>query len=325
VNDKPVHQPEHGPANVVAAVPAASGGGTNTLAAGTAATTPRTGFRWRLISSLVLWGIMLAVVFWLPPGGLYLFMNIVVAQAVWEFYKICEAKGLPSFKVWGVIGTVSLISGSWFFFGSPLFEKLSYDFDIVILIIFAVGVFIRQFPQKLNPRGIETMAVTLFGLIYVGWLANFMTRINFASPQGRYFVMLLVVATKFTDIGAYLTGTTIGRHKMIPRISPKKTWEGTIGGIVFAVGGSVLCLYWPPQLSAGMAAGHMTLTHAIVLGLLLGVAAVIGDLAESLIKREAGVKDSSNVLPGHGGCLDMIDSLLFTAPLLYVYMRLVLP
>jgi phosphatidate cytidylyltransferase len=284
----------------------------------------RSGFRWRLISSIVLWGIMLAVVFWLPPTALYLFMNVVIARALWEFYKICEVKGLPTYKVWGVIGCVALISGSWFFFGSDEVVKLSYDFDIVILLIFALGVFIRQFPQKLNPRGIETMSVTLFGLMYVGWLGNFITRINFTSPQGRYFVMLLVVATKFTDIGAYLTGTTIGRHKMIPRISPKKTWEGTVGGILFAVGGSIMCLYWPPTLSAGMVASGMTLTHAVVLGLLLGVAAVIGDLAESLIKREAGVKDSSHWLPGHGGALDLVDSLLFTAPLLYVYIRIVL-
>src|SRR5204862_274350 len=107
--------------------------------------------------------------------------------------------------------------------------------------------------------------------LYVAWLGNFITRVNFVSDQGRFFVMLLVVVTKFTDIGAYLTGSTIGRHKMIPRISPKKTWEGTIGGIVFAVGGSVMCLYWPPKLSAGMQAAGMNLTHALVLGLLLAV------------------------------------------------------
>lgn len=292
---------------------------------GTTGTAGRTGFRWRLISSLILWGIMLAVVFWLPPGGLYLFMNLVVARAVWEFYKICEAKGLPSFKIWGVIGTVALISGSWFFFASPRFEKLSYDFDIVILTVFALGVFLRQFPQRLNPRGIETMAVTLFGLIYVGWLANFVTRINFVyrpSQDGRFFVLLLVVVTKFTDIGAYLVGTTMGRHKMVPRLSPKKTWEGTAGGILLAVVGALGCCLWlTPET---MKARGVTPAHAVIIGLLLGVAAVIGDLAESLIKREAGVKDSSNVLPGHGGCLDMIDSLLFTAPLLYVYLRLVL-
>jgi len=282
-------------------------------------TIPRTGFRWRLISSLVLWGIMLAVVFWLPPTGLYIFMNVVIARAVWEFYSICEAKGLKAYKVWGVVGAVALISGSWFFFQRHDFIQLSYDFDIFILLVFALGVFIRQFPQKLNPQGIETMAVTLFGLIYVAWLGNFMTRINFANPHGRYFVMLLVVVTKFTDIGAYLTGSTIGRHKMIPRISPKKTWEGTAGGMVFAVGGAFLCRWVMPGEMA-----VLTNVHAVVIGLLLGAAAVIGDLAESLIKREAGVKDSSTILPGHGGCLDMIDRLLFTAPLLYVYMRLVL-
>jgi phosphatidate cytidylyltransferase len=131
--------------------------------------------------------------------------------------------------------------------------------------------------------------------------------------------MLLVVATKFTDMGAYLVGSTLGRHKMIPRISPKKTWEGTVGGIAFAIGGVFLCRWVMPNEMAAL-----TNLHAVIIGLLLGVAAVIGDLAESLIKREAGVKDSSTILPGHGGCLDMIDSLLFTAPLLYVYMRLVL-
>ena len=286
---------------------------------------PRTGFLWRLISSLVLWAIMLAVIFWLErPIWLYLFINLVIARAIWEFYRICEAKGLRTYKVWGVIGTVAMISGSWFFFRQEKRLELSYDFDILILLVFALGVFIRQFPQKLNPAGIETMAVTLFGLIYVAWLGNFITRINFADHNGRYFVMLLVVVTKFTDMGAYLIGSSLGRHKMIPRISPKKTWEGTIGGILFAVGGSVMCLYWPHPLSQGICASGLNLTHALVVGLLLGGAAVIGDLAESLIKREANVKDSSNILPGHGGALDMLDSFLFTAPLLYVYMRLVL-
>jgi phosphatidate cytidylyltransferase len=286
----------------------------------------RSGFLWRLISSIVLWVIMLAVIFWLPPTALYLFVNVITARAVWEFYKICEAKGLRSYKVWGVIGTIALISGSWFVFGLSAFRSpadfvaLSYDFEIVILLVFALGVFVRQFPQKLNPQGIETMAVTLFGLIYVAWLANFITRINFATVNGHYWVMFVVVVTKFTDIGAYLVGSTLGRHKMIPRISPKKTWEGTIGGMLSAVGGSWLCFRVIPQLSND----GLNYLHVVLLGLLLGGGAVIGDLAESLIKREAGVKDSSTWLPGHGGALDLIDSLLFTAPLLYVYMRLVL-
>lgn len=290
-------------------------------ATGTAATaaSARSGFRLRLISSIALWAIMLAIIFWLPPTGLYVFMNLVIARALWEFYRICEARGLASFKVLGVCGAVALVSGSWFFYQRRDFVTLSYDFDIFILLLFILGVFLRQFPQKHNPAAITTMAVTLFGLLYVGWLGNFATRINFATANGRYFVLLLIVITKFTDIGAYLAGTFMGRHKLIPRISPKKTWEGAIGGIVLAVLGAFLCpALWPQELA------RVTPLHAAILGLLLGAAAVVGDLAESLIKREANVKDSSNILPGHGGCLDMIDSLLFTAPLLYVYLRLVL-
>jgi phosphatidate cytidylyltransferase len=295
------------------------------VAAATTLPASRSGFRWRLISSVVLWGIMLAVIFWLPPTALYVFMNLVLATAIWEFYRICEAKGLRTYKVWGTIGTVALISGSWFIFGMDRyrwpsdFPVLAADFDIFILLLFALGVFLRQFPQKHNPQGIATMAVTLFGLIYVAWLGNFITRINFASAYGRYLVMYLVVVTKFTDIGAYLIGSTLGRHKMIPRISPKKTWEGTAGGIVFAMASSVLALHFMPNT---LGAYGLTMPHAVILGLLLGAAAVVGDLAESLIKREAGVKDSGTILPGHGGALDLVDSLLFTAPLLYVYLRL---
>ncbi|HUJ08862.1 MAG TPA: phosphatidate cytidylyltransferase, partial [Verrucomicrobiae bacterium] len=262
---------------VVAPVPGASTPGS---AAGTAAATqkPRVGFFWRLVSSIVLWGIMLAVVFWLPPTGLYVFMNLVIARALWEFYGICEVKGLRAYKRWGVLGAVALISGSWFIYGQRHFTERWYDFDVFILLVFAIGVFIRQFPQKQGDHGIESMSVTLFGLIYVAWLCNFVTRINFAATDGRYWVMYLVVVTKFTDIGAYLVGSALGRHRMIPRISPKKTWEGTVGGLVFALGGSLLCFY---SVTPQLAVSGLSLQHAVVLGLLLGVTAVIGDLAES--------------------------------------------
>ena len=97
-----------------------------------------------------------------------------------------------------------------------------------------------------------------------------------------------------------------------------------VNAMAFAVGGAVMCLYWPPKLSVGVCAGGLTLTHALVLGVLLGAAAVIGDLAESLIKREAGVKDSGHLFPGIGGILDLLDSLLFIAPIMYLYLRHVL-
>jgi len=170
------------------------------------------------------------------------------------------------------------------------------------------------------------MAYTLFGLLYVLWLYNFITKIVYVVPRsasgavtGQFYCLYLIAITKFSDMGAYLTGSAIGHHQLIPHISPKKTWEGFFGALAFALFASLALFRIMP--------GHLSVlnwTHATVLGLLLGFAAVIGDLAESIIKRSTGVKDSGNMLPGIGGALDLIDSLLFTAPLLFFYLRLVI-
>jgi phosphatidate cytidylyltransferase len=132
-------------------------------------------------------------------------------------------------------------------------------------------------------------------------------------------VLYFILVTKFSDLGAYVTGSLIGRHKMIPRISPGKTWEGFGGAIVISTGVSI---------GYAKIAGHhlvgMNLVNAIILGVLLSSTAVIGDLIESLFKREAGVKDSGRFFPGIGGILDLMDSLLFNAPLMYLYLRHVL-
>ncbi|MGI8435617.1 MAG: phosphatidate cytidylyltransferase, partial [Chthoniobacterales bacterium] len=173
---------------------------------------------------------------------------------------------------------------------------------------------------------LRTMAYTLFGLLYVLWLFNFITKIVYVVPRsptgavtGQFYVLYLIAITKFSDMGAYLTGSVLGKHQMIPHISPKKTWEGFAGALFFSLLASWgFFLLMPNQLSV------LNWTHATVLGLLLGFAAVIGDLAESIVKRSTGVKDSGNMLPGIGGALDLIDSLLFTAPLLFFYLRLVI-
>jgi phosphatidate cytidylyltransferase len=136
--------------------------------------------------------------------------------------------------------------------------------------------------------------------------------------MGQFYCLYLIAVTKFSDMGAYLTGSLIGRHPLIPHISPKKTWEGFFGAMGFSLLASLALFKLMP--------GHLAVlnwTHATILGLLLGFAAVIGDLAESIIKRSTGVKDSGRLLPGIGGALDLVDSLLFTAPLLFFYLRLV--
>jgi phosphatidate cytidylyltransferase len=132
-------------------------------------------------------------------------------------------------------------------------------------------------------------------------------------------VLWLIVVTKFSDMGAYLTGSLIGKHPLVPHISPKKTWEGFFGALAFsAAGGCALVALLPNKLQ------HLNLVHAGVLGVGLGFAAVVGDLAESIIKRSTDVKDSGSLLPGIGGALDLIDSILFTAPLMFFYLRFVI-
>jgi len=160
----------------------------------------------------------------------------------------------------------------------------------------------------------------LFGLMYVPWLLNFIQKINFfPNVEGAYYVLYFILVTKFSDCGAYAVGSLIGKHKMIPRISPAKTWEGFAGAIAVSTAASIVF-----TLVAGDKLAGMNLVHAVILGIILSAAAVVGDLIESLFKREAGVKDSGHYFPGIGGILDLLDSLLFNAPLMYLYLRHVL-
>ena len=149
---------------------------------------------------------------------------------------------------------------------------------------------------------------------------NFIQKINFfPGVEGRYYLLYFIVITKFSDTGAYIVGSLIGRHKMIPRISPGKTWEGFGGALAVSVLVSVGFVYFLGDQMRGM-----NWVHAVILGLLLGLAAVVGDLIESIFKREAGIKDSGKFFPGIGGILDLLDSLLFNAPIMYLYLRHIL-
>jgi phosphatidate cytidylyltransferase len=170
------------------------------------------------------------------------------------------------------------------------------------------------------------VAYTLFGLIYIPFLFNVLTKIVYLPPPdvatgmvtGQFYVLYLVVVTKFSDMGGYVFGMLFGRHRSVPHISPAKTWEGFAGALLTPLLASWL-VHWllPGKLPA------LDTIDLIVLPLLLGVAAIIGDLAESIIKRSTQTKDSSHLLPGIGGTLDLIDSVLFTAPIMYFYLRLI--
>jgi phosphatidate cytidylyltransferase len=283
----------------------------------------------RLASFTVLWTIVLLALF-SPYKAVsdYFFLAIMVflaAAGLTEFYGMVRKLGHECYAGWGVFGGVLLlvatfvdVSGQFKTAAGP--SRVN-DFESSLVILFVLGLCIRQFLSRHPGTGIVAISTTLFGLLYVPWLLNFIQKINFFSPpvEGHYYLLYFILVTKFSDCGAYAVGSLIGKHKMIPRISPGKTWEGFAGAVVVSTAASVLFASLAGRHLAGM-----TPLHAVILGVILSVAAVVGDLIESLFKREAGLKDSGRLFPGIGGILDLLDSLLFNAPLMYLYLRHIL-
>ena len=277
---------------------------------------------------MVLWTIVLTALF--SSNRLvsdYVFLFIMVFLAVTglaEFYGLAAQRGLVCFEGWGILGGLLLMVGTFLNLTGQLGTSGSparvNDFETSFLILFVLGLCLRQFFSRSATTGMAAISTTLFGLMYVPWLLNFIQKINFfPRVEGHYYLLYFVLITKLSDSGAYVVGSLIGRHKMIPRISPGKTWEGVAGAIVISTLASLLFVHFLGHKLAGM-----NWTHAVILGVLLGACAVVGDLIESIFKREAGAKDSGRFFPGIGGILDLVDSLLFNAPIMYLYLRHVL-
>jgi phosphatidate cytidylyltransferase len=285
----------------------------------------------RLTSTVLLWSIVLSSLFsgirWLSDFVFLTAMVVLAAAGLHEFYGLVQRRGLTCFAGLGLGGGVLLMVGTFLHctgrLGIHASPSRANDFEASFLILFVLGLCLRHLFDRRAREGLLPIATTLLGLMYVPYLLNFIQKINYfpvlALGDGAYYVVYFIVVTKFSDMGAYITGSLIGRHKMIPRISPGKTWEGFGGAIVFSTAASLAFAHFGQAHLLGM-----TWYHAAALGVLLSLGAVIGDLIESLFKREAGVKDSGRLFPGIGGILDLLDSLLFNAPLMYLYLRHVL-
>ncbi len=173
-----------------------------------------------------------------------------------------------------------------------------------------------QFARQDNRNAILGLSTTLFGVLYVSWFFSFLVKIRFLLPgaDGMKLVAFIVVVTKSSDIGALLIGSKLGRHALLPKVSPNKSVEGTLGGVLVSALMALVCQsLLPAQI-------NFPQWQVFVMGAFFGGLGQLGDLSESLIKRDCGVKDSGNCLPGMGGVLDIIDSLLFAAPAFYLYM-----
>ncbi len=289
-------------------------------------TSTRMTFFRRLGSTLGLWALIIASVIAGSDFGYFFLILFMALVALYEYFHMVKEQGAPVFTLTGMLVAAIYLTGSFLYLRSHGPEN-SHDLELGVLVAFLFVIFSRQmFRAAADREPLEAIAYTVFGLLYIPWLFNFVTKIIYLSPRtdagdttGQYYLIYLIVVTKFSDMGAYVFGSLFGKHPFAPHISPKKTWEGFFGALFSSLlGGCWLYVLMPGRLSA------LRFEDIAILSLVLGAVAVVGDLAESIIKRSTHAKDSSHILPGIGGTLDLIDSLLFTAPVMYFYLRLVI-
>lgn len=278
-------------------------------------------FARRLVSTLSLWALVTAAIIVGKAPLFFVLLGLLGIAGIREFVKMDPS--LP--KPWSC-GLIAL-TVAWFAVTFSISLKTGWGWsplwDLGFIAAAVLGAFLPTLFRPLDGRNtLWAIAFSVAGFLYVPWLSSFMTRVLFLPGtaeggwlKGLPYLVFLIGATKFTDCGAYVVGSLIGKHKMIPHISPGKTWEGMIGAALGAVGAGLAVYFgWREQMPL------LTPLSATLLSLLLAAVCVVGDLAESVIKRCLGVKDSGNFLPGIGGALDLIDSLLFTAPVFYFYL-----
>jgi phosphatidate cytidylyltransferase len=246
----------------------------------------------------------------------------IVSLAVWEFYHMAKTKGYQPEETLGIIGATAYIFATFIYTQTPTAAEL----PTIVLFLFLLVLFGFFFVKGKDP--FLNIGATVFGMAYLVIPLSCLMRINYyfsfnGGNDGRWWVFYLLAVTKMTDVGGYIFGKKFGVRKMTPYISPKKTWAGAVGGVLFGLATSIV-LHFSAVSFFSIAPLGITFFQSIWLGLLLSLLGQFGDLSESLLKRNLGVKDS-NHLPGVGGMLDMLDSLIFTAPAVYLFLRLYYP
>jgi len=275
----------------------------------------------RIIFSLIAAPAGIAVVY-LGDWALATMLAVLSAIGAWELYRFAREAGIAPLEPAG-IALAALI---------PLAAHASrlgvYNLPVtgavaIVLLLFASTIWLR------GPAGrpLASVAITVFGVIYAG-LFTYIYALRYheyavGAGAGTAIAVLPVLLTWATDVGAFTIGKNFGKRKLMPAVSPRKTVAGAVGGVGTAV---LICLLYVRFVLMPVSQLGMTIEGAILFGIIVSVAVQTGDLAESLLKREAGVKDSSKVLPGHGGILDRFDGMLFALPIAYLVLgRLLLP
>ncbi|MEK7240264.1 MAG: phosphatidate cytidylyltransferase [Gemmatimonadota bacterium] len=268
----------------------------------------------RVLVAIVLIPIVLGCV-WAGGPALVTLLSLASGLAAWEFYRLAEARGVPALRGPGIVLSALI----------PVLVHARYlglwvpPVSWVAMLVPAL-LTIALFARGVAGAPMAAVGATLTGIVYTGGMLSFAYALRYhqfvvGARAGTAVLMLPIVVTWLNDSGAYLAGRAFGRARLMPTVSPGKTWAGAYGAVVTSVLATWLIATFvlPPW-------AHLTLRlpGILVVGIALSVAAQVGDLAESMFKREAGVKDSSALIPGHGGVLDRVDSLLFTLPVGYV-------
>ncbi len=239
-------------------------------------------------------------------GGIpyVVFIMVTLAIAAWEYCQLFKKSGFSPSSVMVIGGTVALIAQR------AIFGFRGADLLIGLLILASMTYHLVGYERGRNQAATD-FGITIAGILYIGWLGAYLISLR-DLPEGKWWVLLALPAVWLADGGAYFLGSRLGKHLLSPRLSPKKTWEGYFGGILFGVlGGALLAALWhvmsPP----------VTALRGALIGFVLAALTPLGDLGESMFKRQAGAKDSSNIIPGHGGFLDRYDSWLWAGILGY--------
>jgi len=258
----------------------------------------------RIISSIVSLPILLAIIYFGTPFHFFLLLEFAIFIGLYEFYRMIEKGGLGCYKwagiILGILLSLAIFKGAYI--------NLVIAASVIILFI------IRIFEGNTSDNTFSYVSNTIFGIVYVSFLMSYMGVIRNSGDNGRELIFFVLLITWMGDTTAYYGGKGFGKHKLAPLISPNKTVEGAIAGLMGSIVGAIIAKLWFLDIS---------ILNAIVAGILIGVFGQFGDLSESMIKRNLQVKDSGGIIPGHGGILDRVDSLLFSAPVFYYYYRFI--
>ncbi|MCM8791541.1 MAG: phosphatidate cytidylyltransferase [Candidatus Omnitrophica bacterium] len=259
----------------------------------------------RIFSSFILIAIVSFVINSSHLSGL--FICILIVLGIHEFLLMAERGGIEVYRYFGIfIGAV--IPFSIFF----QFE-LNISWQLFLIVLTVIFLIVMQLRRRHSKGVISSISTTIFAILYISWFLSFLIRIRY-MPGGRNLLLFLILVVKMGDIGAYFIGSRFGKTPLLPLISPYKSTQGMWGGLFFSM---ATALVFKPLM-------NFSYLHLAFLGIFLGILGQLGDLSESLMKRDCNVKDSGDILPGIGGVLDLMDSFLFTAPVFYFYMNIII-